>query len=134
MKNVVLFLFISGLFYFGACQKDKSSENFKNLTGVTWRSDSLLVNGIDASSALLKNFVGDAKFNADGTGTFGRFSGSWTFALNETQLIITSDSLPVPLTTKIAELTKTSLKVTTTFPDPQNFTNQFKIRMTFKPK
>lgn len=134
MKNVALFLLISGIFYMAACQKDKTSDNFKNLTGVTWRSDSLLVNGTDAGSGLLKNFVGDVKFNEDGTGTFGKYKGSWAFAFNETELIITSDSLPIPLTTRIVELTKSSLKVTTTFPDPQNFTNMLNLRMTFKPK
>lgn len=134
MRNFVLFLVIAGAFYFTSCKKDKTSDNFKNLTGVTWRSDSLLVNGVDASSGLLKSFIGDVKFNEDYTGSFGSYKGSWTFALNETELIITSDSLPIPLTTKIVELKSTSLKLTTTFPNPQNFLDQLYLRMTFKPK
>lgn len=134
MKNLALFLLISGLFYFASCEKDKDSENFKNLTGTTWRSDSLLVNGIDASAGLLANFRGDVKFNEDGTGTFGNYAGEWMFALNETQLIITSDSLPLPITATIRELTKTSLKITTSFPNPQDPLTPIAVRMTFKPK
>jgi hypothetical protein len=136
MKNIALFLIITGFFYLASCEKNKDSDNFKNLTGTTWRSDSLLVNGVDASSAgaLLEDFKGDVKFNTDGTGTFGKFTGDWMFALNETQLIITSDSLPLPLTANIKELTKTSLKITTSFPNPLIPTSPLKIRMTFKPK
>lgn len=135
MRNFTLFLLITGFFYFASCQKkDKTSENFRNLTGVTWRSDSLLVNGTDASLGVLKNFIGDVKFNEDNTGTFGNYKGSWIFALNETEIIITSDSLLLPITARIAELKSTSLKLTTTFPDPNNFANQLNIRMTFKPK
>src|SRR5512133_26463 len=136
MKNLTLFLLITGFFWFASCEKNKDSDNFKNLTGTTWRSDSLLVNGVDASAAggLLTNFKGDAKFNEDGTGTFGNFKGKWSFMINETQLSITSDSLPLPIIASIKELTKTSLKITTSLPNPQDLTTSLKIRMTFKPK
>ncbi len=136
MKNFALFLLITGFIYFVSCEQDKESENFKNLTGVTWRSDSLLVNGFDASGigGLLADFKGDVKFNEDGTGTFGNYKGSWLLGMNETQLTITSDSLPLPIIANIKELNKTSLKITTTFPNPQNPTTQLNIRMTFKPK
>lgn len=136
MKNVAIFLSILGFIWLASCEKDKDSDSFKNLTGITWRSDSLLVNGVDASgpAGLLQDFRGDVKFNEDGTGTFGNYQGKWLFALNETQLIITSDSLPLPITATIRELTKTSLKLTTSFPNPQNLTSSLSIRMTFKPK
>jgi hypothetical protein len=136
MKNFGLFLLITGFVYLASCEKNKDSDNFKNITGTTWRSDSLLVNGVDASAAgaLLEDFKGDVKFNEDGTGTFGKFTGEWMFALNQTQLIITSDSLPLPLTANIKELTKTSLKITTSFPNLLNPSLPLNIRMTFKPK
>jgi hypothetical protein len=135
MKNTVLFLLIAGIFLIASC-KDEDSGRFKLLTDPTWHSDSLLVNRIDASgpAGLLEDFKGDVKFNANGTGTFGKYTGTWMFALNETQLVITSDSLPLPLTTRIAELTQSSLKITTSFPNPLNPTSPLNIRMTFKPR
>jgi hypothetical protein len=137
MKNFGLSLMLFGIFIFMSCENNNDqSENFKLLTDPSWRSDSLLVNGFDASgpAGLLEDFKGDVKFNTDGTGTFGTYTGTWRFASNETQLVITADSLLFPLTTMIRELTKTSLKVTTNFPNPLNPTTQFNIRMTFKPK
>jgi hypothetical protein len=136
MKNYAIFFLITVVFYVASCKKDENSSNFKNITGTTWRSDSLLVNGVDASAngGLLENFSGDVKFNEDGTGNFGSYSGNWRFALNETQLVITSPSLPLPITAHIKELTSTSLKITTAFPDPANPANFLNVRMTFKPK
>lgn len=136
MKNYALFLLIAMVFGVASCNKDDNSANFKNLTGTTWKSDSLLVNGVNASGngGILQNFSGEAKFNEDGTGNFGSYAGTWRFAFNETQLVITSPSLPIPLTAQIRELTSSSLKITTAFPDPQNPTNFLNVRMTFKPK
>jgi hypothetical protein len=134
MKNLALFLIISGCFYFASCKKDSHSESFNFLTSPVWVSDSLLANKVDASGpdGMLRNFKGEIKFNEDGTGNFGIYTGTWRFAYNETQIVITTDSLPLPLTTKIAELTKISLKVTTSYPNllgvPTN------LRMTFKAK
>jgi hypothetical protein len=131
MKNLALLLVFTGCILFYSCNKASQSEAFKNLTGPVWSSDSLLANGIDAGglSGLLSNFKGDAKFNEDHTGYFGKYTGSWRFAYNETQIVITTDSLLLPLTAKIAELTKISLKITTTYPVPGIPIN---IRMTFK--
>ncbi len=132
MKKLTLFIFVAGLFFISSCTKNSQSDRSKLLTGPVWVSDSLLANGIDASGpgGLLEAFKGEAKFNEDGTGYFGKYTGTWRFAFNETQIVIMSDSLPIPLTTKIAELTASSLKVTTTFtvivPIP--------LRMTFKAK
>jgi hypothetical protein len=136
MKNILLLLIISGCLYLASCNKDSESEKSKLLTGPVWASDSLLANGVDASSptGMLKNFKGEAKFNADGTGYFGSYVGTWRFAFNETQIVISSDSLPIPVTTVIAELTAASLKVTTSYPNPMNPTIAAKIRMTFKAK
>jgi hypothetical protein len=136
MKNIAVLLILSGCFYFSSCKKDSKSEQFKLLTGPVWVSDSLLANNIDASGPLgmLTNFKGEAKFNEDGTGNFGIYPGKWRFAFNETQIVITTDSLPVPLTTQIAELTTLSLKVTTTYPNPLIPTVPVNIRMTFKAK
>lgn len=134
MKNLALFLMVAGCLYWASCKKDSTSETFKLLTGPIWASDSLLANGVDASGpdGLLYNFRGDAKFNADGTGYFGKYNGQWRFSYNETQIIIIADSLVLPITTTIAELTKTSLKVTTIFPDPANLSSPIHLRMTFK--
>ena len=137
MKNLTFFLIISGCILIFSCNKDSDTESFKLLTGHTWTSDSLLANGIDASQppdGMLKNFNGEARFNEDYTGNFGIYTGTWRFAFNETQIVITSDSLPSPLTTKIAELTKTSLKITTSFPNQIEPLSPVSIRMTFKAK
>jgi hypothetical protein len=136
MKNFVVLLIISGCLYLASCKKDSQSENFKLLTIHVWASDSLLANGADASGpdGMLKNFKGEVKFNEDGSGYFGVYTGTWRFSYNETQIVITTDSLPLPLTTKIAELTTTSLKITTTYPNPIYPTAPVNIRMTFKAK
>ena len=129
MKNIVLFLIIVGCFQIFSCSKETESENFKLLTGPVWASDSLLLNGEDASGPgeLLENFKGDVIFHEDYTGEFGSYRGKWRFAFDETQLVISSDSLPIPLTAIIAELSQTSLKITTNF-------STYNIRMTFKAK
>jgi hypothetical protein len=135
MKKLALLLIISGLFIFAACNKETKSEKFVLLTGPTWTSDSLLAEGVDASGpgGLLAKFKGDAKFREDGTGYFGLYKGTWRFTYNETEIVIDSDSLQVPLTTNIKVLTKTALKITTAYPtaDPNN---PLDIRMTFKVK
>jgi hypothetical protein len=136
MKNLFILLIISGCLYFASCKKDSESSRSKLLTEPVWVSDSLLANGEDASgpTGMLKNFKGEAKFNKDGTGNFGSYVGTWRFAFNETQIVIISDSLPIPVTTVIAELTTASLKVTTSYPNPVNPTTAAKIRMTFRAK
>jgi hypothetical protein len=134
MKNIALFLIICGCFWIFSCNKDSYSEKFKLLTGPVWASDSLLVNGVDASGpgGILEGFRGDVKFNDDYTGNFGSYSGKWRFAFNETQLVISSDSLPIPITAVIAELNEASLKITTSYQIPPY--GDLNIRMTFKAK
>jgi hypothetical protein len=133
MKNIALLLAIICCLQIVSCSKSSNSEKFNLLTGPTWQSDSLLVNGADGSApgGLLEHFKGDAKFNTDYTGHFGSYTGTWRFAFNETQLVISSDSLPIPLTAIIAELKSSSLKVTTSYNIPPTTLN---IRMTFKAK
>jgi hypothetical protein len=135
MKNLFLLLIISGCFVAFSC-KEKESERFRFLTGPIWVTDSLLANGVDATGpgGILKKFMGDAKFNKDGTGYFGVYNGTWRFNIDETMLVISSDSLPLAITTDIVELTSTSLKVKTLFPNLQNFSSPINIRMTFKVK
>jgi hypothetical protein len=126
-KILVLLVFTTVLIEF-SCKKEEMSARFKYLTTPIWESDSLFANGNDESEGILKNFKGDAKFNTDGTGYFGKYEGTWKFAYNETELVISSDSLPVPsLTTQIVELNESSLKVTTGFPGNPPLA----IRMTF---
>ena len=134
MKNLVLILVVFGCIFITTCTKDTQSEKLKLLTGPTWTSDSLLANGVDASGpdGMLKNFKGEVKFNTDLTGNFGIYTGTWKFAYNETQIIITTDSLPIPLITQIAELTKSSLKIKTSYPNLLGVSTN--LRMTFKAK
>jgi hypothetical protein len=133
---LVLLLVVLSL---ASCDKDDTSDRYKYLTGSVWVSDSLLVNGQDASvpGGLLENFRGEARFNKDGSGTFGNYQGTWRFAQEETELVIQSDSLPygLPLSTQIKELTAQSLKITTSVPDLQNLANPpMQVRLTFNSK
>jgi len=136
MKNITVLMVVTGCLLITACKEETQSESFKLLTTPIWVSDSLLANGVDASGPgqMLENFKGEAKFNEDMTGYFGVYTGTWRFAFDETQIVITTASLPIPLTTIIAELTKTSLKITTSYPDPLKPTTPVNIRMTFKAK
>lgn len=131
-KGIVFLLAVLVLSF--GCKKEDEETPFELLTGPVWVSDSLLVNGEDASGpgGLLEGFQGNAKFNTDGTGTFGTFSGTWRFASSETQLVITTADLPLPLQANIIELTKTDLKLETIFPDPENAQQTILIRLTFK--
>jgi hypothetical protein len=117
-----------------ACKKESESERFTLITAHKWVSDSLLAEGIDASGPgqMLEKFKGAAEFKKDGTGYFGKYTGTWAFAYEETRLVIDSDSLQVPLTVDIRELTSASLKVSTSFTNPLNLNNPYDIRMTFK--
>jgi len=135
MKNLALLFLISLSIAIISCNKDSESERFKLLTDPVWKSDSLLANGVDASGpgGVLEKFKGEVKFNRDGTGKFGVYEGNWRFAYNDTQIVIETDSLPIPLTTKIAELTAASLKITTSYPNLA-LGITFNIRMTFKPE
>jgi hypothetical protein len=134
MKNIALLAFISACLMIFACNKDDRSERFKLLTSPIWTTDSLLANGVDATGAgqLLEKFAGNAKFNEDGSGYFGQYTGQWRFNVEETQLTIITDSLPLPIIADIKELTSISLKITTVVPNQLDPDNPFNIRMTFK--
>jgi hypothetical protein len=136
MKNLALLAFISACLLVFSCNKDDRSERFKLLTEPTWATDSLLANGVDASvpGGVLVKFKGDAKFEEDGTGYFGKYKGTWRFNVEETQITIITDSMPLPIVTNIKVLTSASLKVTTIVPNPLDQLNPFNIRMTFKAK
>jgi len=136
MKNIALLTFISASLLIFSCSKDDRSERFILLTEPTWSADSLLANGIDASGpgGILEKFRGDARFEEDGTGKFGDYSGTWRLNVEETQLTIVTDSMPLPIIANIKELTKLSLKITTLVPNPLDQYNPFNIRMTFKAK
>jgi len=136
MKNIALLAFISACLLIFACKKDDRSERFKLLTSPIWRTDSLLANGVDATGPgeILEKFEGDAKFHEDGTGYFGDYTGQWWFNLEETQITIKTDSLPVAIVANIKELTSISLKITTVVPNQLDLDTPFNIRMTFKTK
>ena len=54
-------MLLAGLVSVTACNKDKTSERFDLLTSHTWKSDSLLADGVDAGDPgeLLEKFKGD---------------------------------------------------------------------------
>ncbi|MCB8999560.1 MAG: hypothetical protein H6540_05770 [Bacteroidales bacterium] len=135
MKNLIIaLLFISALVLVN-CKKE-NSERFNLLTGSIWVSDSLLADGQDASGpgGFLEKFKGEAHFNTDGKGVFGVYTGTWTLIKDDTEIIIKADSLAFPLTTEIVELSKISLKITTSVPNKVNPSQNVAIRMTFKAK
>jgi hypothetical protein len=136
MQKLASLLIIVTLALAYSCKEDES-DRFKFLTGTVWTPVSLLANGVDATGpgGLLEGFVGDGKFNEDGTGTFGTYTGEWMFAAAEEKLVITTTSLPISVTLTITELTATSLKLQGSFPDPQNLTGPaINIEMTFRAK
>lgn len=140
MKKFGFLLLLLSVVLIVSCDKDdEMSERFRFLTTPVWESDSLLVNGLDASapSGLLEDFRGEVIFDEDGTGHYGDLTGTWEFMQDETQLAIRTEALPFALITDIVELTANSLKITTEFPNPENPTDpqdKLKIRMTFKAK
>jgi hypothetical protein len=136
MKNIVLIIIIAGLVIPAACKKDEKSEKFIFLTTAVWQSDSLVANGVDASGpgGLLETFKGEARFNEDGSGSFGEFTGQWRLSSDEKQITITTDSLPLPITCNIRELTSVSLKISATITIPLQPLVPVNIRMTFKAK
>ena len=135
-RYTLVILFIIAVIF--ACKKDEvtHSERFKLLTNHTWVNDSLLADGVEAGGPgeTLEAFNGDTKFNVDGTGYIGTFTGAWGFNENETQITIFSDSLLLPVTTNVVELTTSSLKITTNFPSQTEPGIFIDVRMTFKPK
>lgn len=134
--NTRYLIFFALLVFIVSCSKEDENDRFELLTATVWVSDSLLVDGQDASGPgeILEKFKGEAKFNRDATGTFGQYSGSWRFAEDRTAIIITTDSLPIPLSTWIEELTANSLKINTAYPSLTDPEEDMDIRMTFKSK
>ena len=135
MKNRLILLTLVILAVIFACKKEESAR-FRLLTGPVWTTVSLLADGVDAGGpgGFLAKFKGDAKFNKDGTGYFGAYKGTWMFSGDEKQIVISSDSLVIPIITDIAELTSSSLKVTADVPNPLNLFEPINIQLTFKPK
>ena len=119
-----------------------ASARFLLITGTEWMSDSLLVNGVDASGPgqLLEGFKGDYIFNEDYTGSFGAYEGTWRFLQDYTILEIKTvipfgeTQVPITLVTDIIELTASILKIETNFPDFENPGEELKIEMTFSAK
>jgi hypothetical protein len=136
MKNLTILMIITITFILYGCKKDndKDTERFRLITGVTWTSQSLLVNNVDESAGMLAGFKGDVKFNEDGTGTFTTYSGTWAFNSDETQLIINTSAVGFTVVADIAELTATTLRISTIFPNPLDLTKPLSIQMTFKAK
>jgi hypothetical protein len=135
MKTTGILMILISLILLSCKDDDQDvSEKFVLLTTPVWESESLLVNGVDASGpgGMLENFKGDAEFNEDGTGYFGEYTGTWQFSEDETQLIITAVGLPFPIVAVILELTASSLKIRTEFPNPPQ--DNLIIDMAFRAK
>ena len=130
--RIIFLLLMTGIFWFSCSEEmDVNSERFKLLTGHIWEADSLLADGLDAggSGGLLEDFTGDTQFYEDGTGYLGIYEGTWFFSNNENDITIDSDSLPIPITANIVELTEESFKIITSF--PSLYRPPVDIRMTF---
>ena len=136
MKKILLVCISLTAILLISCNKVDENDRFELLTATLWQSDSLLVDGQDASGPgqVLEKFNGEVKFNRDATGYFGQYTGFWRFEAERTQIIITTDSLPIPLTTIIRELNSSSLKITTAYPSLTNPGVDMQIRMTFQAK
>jgi hypothetical protein len=133
---LLLTVVLAGLVLYSCKKEEPQLTPYELLTLHVWVSDSLLANGADASGPgqLLEKFNGEAEFRTDGTGTFGQYSGTWTLSTDNTEITIVTPELPMPVVALVAELTKTSLKITTGFPDIANPGQTIAIRMTFKSK
>ena len=134
MNRIVFLLIVfAGVYIVGCNDKEEKEEAdyFTLLTTPTWVADSLLANGLDASGpdGVLYNFIGEAKFRTDGTGTFGSYNGTWN--LSNTQITINSPDFDIPIIAEIVELNTSSLKITTVVPDMNNLPDVLNIRMTF---
>ncbi|MFO7723063.1 MAG: hypothetical protein R6V49_07565 [Bacteroidales bacterium] len=138
MKKIypLLFVLLAGLAFFNCKEEEPPLTPYELLTLHVWVSDSLLANGADAGGPgqMLEKFNGEAEFRTDGTGTFGQYTGTWTLSTDNSEITIVTPELPMPVVALIAELTKTSLKITTGFPDIANPGETIAIRMTFKAK
>ena len=134
MKKVLFSILIIAGFVILSCGEEKESINFTSLTSNIWLSDSLLANGEDASGPgeYLEKFNGIINFKKDGTGIFGEYSGNWVFAYEETKIVISSDSLLIPLTANIDLLNNADLKMSAIFPNLKDPANPVALRMTFK--
>lgn len=133
MKNLALLFIILGISFVTGCKKDEKSERFLLLTGHEWTTESLLANGVDAGGpgGILEEFNGDARFNEDGTGYFGDYTGTWRFSTDETEITIVTVEMPLPITCDIIELTATTFKITTLIDNPVIPGEKINISMTF---
>lgn len=137
MKHLSVFLLLlAGILLFACKEEEIPLTPYELLTLHVWVSDSLLADSADASGPgqLLEKFKGDAVFNINGTGTFGEYTGTWTLSADNKEITIVTTELPIPITAVIQELTKTSLKITTSFPSMTQPGEVIDIRMTFKAK
>ena len=136
MKNLIGLSLVTAYLLLSGCSKDDESERFKLLTTPVWTSESILANGVEPAGSwvFLKQFSGDAKFNKDGTGSFGSYTGQWRFNEDETEITIITSTVPLPIITDIVVLTSQSLRITTTINNPLNPSESADVSMTFKAK
>jgi hypothetical protein len=131
-KTGLVFMVICSL-VLSACDRDDEddvSERFLLLTGSVWVSDQLLIDGVDASEGLLANFRGEAVFRTDGTGSFGQYTGTWEFLNNETRIRILPQGF-LPIIADIVTLNQETLEIVTGFPNPEDTTQTWEVRMKF---
>lgn len=136
MKKLIYLTFVAVALFLYSCSKDKESERFTLLTTPVWTTESITATGADTTGVgvLIKLIRGDAKFNTDGTGTFGMFSGKWSLNSDEDQITITTLALPSSIVADILTLTNQSLKLSadiTIATHPQDLINlvlSFKVK------
>jgi len=123
MRNIIGLSLITAYLLLSGCNKDDESERFKLLTTPVWTSESILANGVEPAGSwiFLKQFSGDAKFNKDGTGSFGSYTGEWKFNAAETEITIITTAVSLPIITDIVN-------------NPLNPLESADVSMTFKAK
>lgn len=134
-KQTVLFCIVTGLLIL-ACSKEEKSERFKLLTTKVWTTESIVATGTDTTGIgiLIKQLEGDAKFNVDGTGYFGSFTGLWWFNPDKTEIAIKPQALGITIVTEIIQMTPQSLKLSTPVTLPTHPLDLINLLMTFKAK
>jgi len=135
MKKFIYLSLVALVLLLVSCSKDEKSERFILLTTPVWTTESITATGADTTGVgvLIKLIRGDAKFNPDGTGTLGMFSGQWSLSDDENQITITTLALPA-IVADILTLTAQSLSLSADITIATHPQDLIKIVLSFKVK
>ena len=136
MKDRIFLFCITACMILFSCSKKDKSERFILLTTPVWTTESIVATGTDTTGigVLIKQLEGDAKFNEDGSGSFGSFTGQWWFNPDETNITIKTQSLIVAIVADIIQITAQSLKLSTPVTLPTHPSDPINLLITFKAK